>query len=360
MQPRAVPFATGTSPTFVVAGDFNGDGKADLAVTNHDSANVTVLLGNGAGGFSPASGSPFASGVFPSSLAAADFNHDGRTDLAVVNTGPGNVSVLMNTTPNAHLIWENEATRQVTVNYFGGVEGAIFTGWNWLNSGGTPGWHVAAVADFDNNGTADLVWQNDTTGQVTVNYYGGIGGAVFQGWCYLNPNNNVNWKVVGAADFDGNGVPDLIWQNPTTRQVTVNYYGGPQGCSFLNWNYLNSVGFPGWTLVGAADYDRNGVPDLIWQNDATTQVTVNYYGGPGGATLLGWNWLNVVGAPGWKVTGASDFDGNGIPDLVWENNTTGQVTVNYYGGPGGIGVIGWNWLDMIGEAGWHALPSAKP
>jgi hypothetical protein len=55
------------------------------------------------------------------------------------------------------------------------------------------------------------------------------------------------------------------------------------------------------------------------------------------------------------VVGASDFDGNGVPDLVWENNTTGQATVNYFGGPGGAVLQGWNWLNSAGNPGWRLI-----
>jgi len=54
-------------------------------------------------------------------------------------------------------------------------------------------------------------------------------------------------------------------------------------------------------VVGANDFNGDGVPDLVWQNDATAQVTVNYYGGPKGASLIGWNWLAATGYPGWKA-----------------------------------------------------------
>jgi hypothetical protein len=68
------PFPVGTGPQFVVVGDFNEDGKPDLAIANSFGNNVTVLLGNGAGGFTAAPGSPFPAGAVPSSLAVGDFN----------------------------------------------------------------------------------------------------------------------------------------------------------------------------------------------------------------------------------------------------------------------------------------------
>src|SRR5215469_5518173 len=58
MQVAGSPFGAGTEPRSVAVGDFNGDGKPDLAVANFGSNNVTILLGDGKGGFSPAAGSP--------------------------------------------------------------------------------------------------------------------------------------------------------------------------------------------------------------------------------------------------------------------------------------------------------------
>jgi hypothetical protein len=159
-----------------------------------------------------------------------------------------------------------------------------------------------AVADMNNDGVPDLIWENNTTNQVTVNYYGGAGGATLTGWNWLNSGGEpAGWHVVAAADFDGNGTPDLVWQYTPTRQVTVNYYGGVGGAAYQGWNWLNQTGDLGWTVVGANDFNGDGVPDLVWQNDTTAQVTVNYYGGAGGATLTGWNWLAPLGYPGWTA-----------------------------------------------------------
>jgi hypothetical protein len=156
--------------------------------------------------------------------------------------------------------------------------------------------------------------------------------------------------------MNGDGVPDLIWEKNATNQVTVNYYGGAGGATLTGWNWLNSAGEPtGWHVVAAADFDGNGTPDLVWQYTPNRQITVHYYGGTGGATYQGWNWLNSTGDPGWTVVGANDFNGDGVPDLVWQNDTTAQVTVNYYGGSKGATLIGWNWLAAPGYPGWTAV-----
>ena len=86
-------YGTGSAPTNFVLADFNNDFKADVAVTNQVSNNVSVLLGNGDGTFLPATN--FAVGASPYSIAAGKFNADNDVDLAVVNSGSNTVSILL-------------------------------------------------------------------------------------------------------------------------------------------------------------------------------------------------------------------------------------------------------------------------
>jgi len=78
-------------PVALVAGDFNGDGKADVAVIGFDGG-VAVLPGGGTGGL--AAPVLFSAGTNPTAAAVADFNADGKTDLAVANFNSGDVSIL--------------------------------------------------------------------------------------------------------------------------------------------------------------------------------------------------------------------------------------------------------------------------
>src|SRR5262249_4790144 len=85
--PTGSPFGATTALESVAVGDFNGDGKPDLAVYNDFSNNVTILLGDSLGGFPQPARSPVFAGSFPVSVAVGDFNGDGKLDLAVANLG---------------------------------------------------------------------------------------------------------------------------------------------------------------------------------------------------------------------------------------------------------------------------------
>jgi hypothetical protein len=91
--PTTIP--VGNGPDAIVAADFNNDGKIDLAVANYGDGTITLLLGNGDGTFTQAAGSPYTVGQYPYQMAVADFNGDGKLDLATANLGDYTVSILL-------------------------------------------------------------------------------------------------------------------------------------------------------------------------------------------------------------------------------------------------------------------------
>ena len=125
--------SAGASPTAIVVADFNGDGKADLAITNSSGDNVSILLGDGTGNFTAAA-SP-ATGSSPQAIAVGDFNGDGIPDLAVANSTSDNVTVLL------------------------GNGDGTFTAKTPLNAGKTP--VCLATGTFNGKGTSDIVVANE-------------------------------------------------------------------------------------------------------------------------------------------------------------------------------------------------------
>src|SRR6185295_17812658 len=84
--------ASPDGPLSTTVGDFNGDGKQDIASANRNTSNVSVRLGDGAGGFGGKT--DFDTGTQPQSLTVGDFNGDGRADIATANSPSNTVSVL--------------------------------------------------------------------------------------------------------------------------------------------------------------------------------------------------------------------------------------------------------------------------
>ena len=130
---EAPQFAVGTpeGPESVAVGDFNGDGKMDVAVTNsfNSSGNtVTILLGNGNGTFQ--SRVDYPTGTFPQAVAVGDFNGDKKQDLAIANNSGNTVSVLLG---------NGDGTFQAHVDYMTGA--------------GPVG---VAIGDFNKDGKQDL------------------------------------------------------------------------------------------------------------------------------------------------------------------------------------------------------------
>jgi hypothetical protein len=137
----ASPLAVAASYSIAVA-DFNGDGKLDLAVPNYATNTVTILLGNGDGTFTQASGSPIPVGSAPYAIAAGDFTGSGKLGLAVANFHDNNVSILL------------------------GKGDGTFTQSATIPVGKGP--YSVAVGDFNGSGRLGLAVANLTDGTVSI------------------------------------------------------------------------------------------------------------------------------------------------------------------------------------------------
>ena len=91
----AATFPVGSFPQSLAVVDFNDDGKLDIVTANSGDNSVTVLLGNGSGGFAPAAGSPFGVGANPQSVLGVDVNGDGKPDIVTANLNDNTLTVLL-------------------------------------------------------------------------------------------------------------------------------------------------------------------------------------------------------------------------------------------------------------------------
>ena len=237
--------------------------------------------------------------------------------------------------PGPDVIWEDPNSGFAQIWYLGGAQGVTLTGAANLTQ--TNPWHIVAVADFDGNGTPDVVWQDPVSGAVQVWYLGGPGGNVLIS--AANITNKNPWHVVSVADFNRDGHPDLLWEDPTSGFSQIWYLGGPQGLTLLGDADLDQTN--PWHIVGTGDFNADGFPDVLWQDPKTGTVQIWYMGGttPGQEGSQLQSALNLT-ANAWHVVAIADFNQDGHPDVVFESPTNGAAQVFFYTGTKGTTFTG--------------------
>ena len=310
-QPEQAFAATGL-PNGVAVGDLNGDGKLDVVLANNSGGTVAVFLNKTASGntlsFSPEA--DFAAGTDNEfSPVIADFDGDGKRDIAVVNGSNNTVAVLLNTTAAGATSPSFAAAETAAVN-------------------NCP--RGLASADFNGDGKSDLVVTNQCDGTVSVllNTSTGAGNISFAPEMTVTGGSSPMPVVV--ADVNGDGKPDLIVGQSGSNTLWVLINTTPRGASTASFSAQQtfSVGeFPDSIVV--ADFNGDGKPDIAVtdNNDATLYVFENTTtAGASTVSLASPLVLTTGNAPRAVTTG--DFDGNGTIDLaVSDNGSTNAVQI---------------------------------
>jgi hypothetical protein len=228
------------------------------------------------------------------------------------------------------LLWENSQTGQLVV--------WDTDGWNILNGSGfatSPPptvWQVKGVADMNGDGHPDLLWWNSQTGQLAFWELGGAAGTSLLGGGAMTSEPDTQWQLVSMADFDGDGYPDILWQNTSTGEIVIWYMNSTtiKGAAVV----MNIA--PVWHVAGTADFNQDGHPDILFRNAQTGALNILYMGGSEGTTIEGSSGVfETQSNPQWQIVSTGDLTGDGHPDITWHNSATGVVVIWLMGGAGG-------------------------
>lgn len=191
-------------PEFVCTADFNGDGKPDIANTNVLSNNISVFLNTvtpGAASPSFSAKTDFTTGTNPVSIKAADFNGDGKPDLACVNATGGTISVYINTTSP-------------------GAGTPAFTAKTDFVPGTSPG--ILTINDFNGDGLLDIACSNFNSGDVSVLLNTTTPGSLTPAFTSATnfSTGTLSYGVIGC-DLNNDGKPDIACCNRASSTVSI-------------------------------------------------------------------------------------------------------------------------------------------
>ncbi len=287
--------ATGNAPSGIAVGDFNGDGRTDLAVTNAGDNTLSILLGNGDGTFTAAA-SP-ATGSGPNGIATGDFNQDGIADLAVTNTFDNTVSVLL------------------------GNGDGTFTSVGTISTGSNP--NTVVVADFNRDGNADLAVAN--TGEVGLNIFTGNGDGTFTAVSSPAVQNITggDFAAVAVGDFNADGKADLVVVSSGNKLSGTVLLGNGDGTFSVGSSIVGDTTYAAGVAVH--DFNRDGESDIVVTDDQRTLILLS--NGDGTFTAGPSSPLGNNDDPDYRAIAAGDFNGDGVPDLAFTNSDLDAVSV---------------------------------
>lgn len=331
-----------TAPNEIVTADFDGDGKIDIAVGTNSA--LVILYGKGDGTFeAPQTILTWTGGITPHS--AADMNGDGKPDL--VCTVPSQIIVLHNTGGRAFAApiaipcntslgtlvtadFNGDGKQDMAVvayDHPGSTSTDIFT---FLNQGGgvyaqgatvSNIWIITGLktADLNSDGKADLLVSitTDMVGTSGANIYYGDGTGHFTGGPGVG-TATANVDQTTVADFNGDGKPDFAIANSNDGSIAVVF--GQGGGAFGTPAHYGVGPYPDHLV--AADFDGDGRPDIVVENRDATYFTV----------LRNRNGLfpNTVQFPTGVGSGplaVADFNGDGKPDVVVSSTSGPNIAV---------------------------------
>jgi hypothetical protein len=297
--------------------DQNGDGKADVVWRDSSSGNNWFYAMNG---HQVEASQPIEQVNTDWVMAGrGDFDGDGKSDL----------------------LWRNFHTGE---NYLSVMDGNQRLSGQLINVVATgAGWSVAAVADFDGDAKADILWRNANTGVLWMYL---MNGAEITNTAPVTTVTDLAWLVVGSPDLNGDGRADLLLRHASTGVVWTYLMNG---ATIQTSRQLMTAGLS-WQLLTSGDFDGDNDDDILWRNtvDGRNYIYLLDNG------VVNWQARGLISQfsdQDWQAVMTADFDGDGDDDIFWRHASGGQ---NYMYLMNGLSYLG-RAVNTVTDPNWKVV-----
>jgi hypothetical protein len=282
--------SNGCPPPGAQLGDVNGDSKPDILFQHGNTALLYSFFMSNAHLIGESLLNP-TNAVSNDTLVVSkdDFSGDGLVDFLFQNQTTGALS-----------LWIMHGTSRIG----SAVDIPVAAG----------PWRVVATPDLNLDGDPDLIWQKNGTGELfawfvkwsasgQLTY---LGGSAFVEGSTNFPifGSGADWRLVASGDLNNDGHADVIFQNQVNGNVVAWYLSGPAGVLIIHTNVVLSTSAGSWRVRMANDLNQDGKIDLVWQNISTSNPLLAWYlDGAAGIQAQGYLLPNIILPPLWRVVG---------------------------------------------------------
>jgi VCBS repeat protein len=355
---QQVSIHTGKGPRFIAVADVNRDGNADLIVANAESGNLTVLLGDGRGNFQPTKASPISAGHLPNDIAVADMNGDGNPDLVIANHQSPYLTILLgdgrggfqlapgspidvHSNPHPHGVavgsFSDKARLDVVTDSWGDNQielskgdgkGGLQTPGHFFPVGRRP-YERLRSTDFNKDGKPDVVTTNLDDDTVTILLGDGKGGFHHAPGSPF-PAGAKPWQMA-IDDFNRDGNADLAiipyerdLVDPRKLAMTILLGDGKGGFTPMRSQSLSLDGCHGPNSIATGDINGDGYRDVVVS--CAESKTLAIFLGHAGNTFTR---MNLPSAGGWGGVAVADLNSDRRDDLITANNSDESITIYF-------------------------------